>query len=153
MTYFLASIKFIHLLSLAVWIGSIVFFSFIAAPTTFKALPRETAGDVVGKIFPQYYKLGCLCSILALGSLPLISPLKPGRMTCLILMAVGTFSAAFVIGPKVSALKKSLRKGGSDLEKKKHRFSKLHGLSMGLNMFILAAGLVLLFLTALEFPG
>ena len=44
-------IKFLHLLSLSIWVGAMVFFSFVAAPAIFKTLPRETSGDVVGKIF------------------------------------------------------------------------------------------------------
>ena len=41
-------IRFIHLMSLIVWLGGMVFFSFIVAPSIFQALPTETAGDVVG---------------------------------------------------------------------------------------------------------
>ena len=47
--------KFIYILSVCFWIGSIFFFSFFAAPSIFKVLPRETAGNVVSDIFPKYY--------------------------------------------------------------------------------------------------
>lgn len=144
-------LQFIHLLSLVIWIGSIVFFSFIAAPAIFKTLPRETAGDVVGRIFPQYYKVGCVCSVLALGTLPLIAPGATERMASLALMTAVAFYAAFVMGPKVRRLKEELRKVVGNMEQKKRRFSKLHGISMGLNMLVLAMGLVLLFLTAAQF--
>jgi len=40
--------RFLHLFSLVVWQGSIIFFSFFTAPAIFKSLPREEAGDVVG---------------------------------------------------------------------------------------------------------
>jgi len=146
-------LKFTHLLSLSVWVGSMIFFSFMAAPAIFKALPRETAGDVVARIFPQYYKLGCLCSVLALGSLPLISSPDPGRLFCLGGMTALSFYAALVMGPKVRRLKSALRAAEGDIEAKKRQFSKLHGLSMGLNMLVLAMGLVLIFLTSLKFAG
>ncbi|MGH7889857.1 MAG: DUF4149 domain-containing protein, partial [Thermodesulfobacteriota bacterium] len=48
-------LKFLYLLSLAFWIGSIFFFSLFTAPSIFKVLPRETAGELVSHIFPQYY--------------------------------------------------------------------------------------------------
>ena len=60
--------NFIYLLSLVCWIGSIIFFSFNAAPIIFKTLDREKAGEVVGKIFPLYYKLGYICCALILFS-------------------------------------------------------------------------------------
>ena len=144
-------LQFIHLLSLAVWIGSIVFFSFVAAPAIFKTLPRETAGDVVGRIFPQYYKLGYVCGIFALGTLPLISSGAMERAICLVLMTVVTFYSAFMMGPKIRRLKNELRETTENIEQKKRQFSKLHGISMGLNMLVLATGLILLFLTAAQF--
>ena len=49
---------FFHLLALVCWLGSIIFFSFFAAPAVFKALERPQAGDVIGAIFPRNYGLG-----------------------------------------------------------------------------------------------
>jgi putative copper export protein len=47
-------LRFIYLLAIALWIGGMAFFSFVAAPSIFKALPREQAGHVVADIFPKY---------------------------------------------------------------------------------------------------
>ena len=46
-------LRYLLLLALVLWIGGIVFFSFIASPSVFKILPREQAGQVVGDIFPK----------------------------------------------------------------------------------------------------
>ena len=85
-------IRFIHLSSLVVWIGSIVFFSFIAAPCIFKALPRETAGDVVGEIFPKYWLVGYICSIAALLTLAYMSAYEKSvpviKISLLVLMTL-----------------------------------------------------------------
>jgi len=85
-------IRFIHLSSLVVWIGSIVFFSFIAAPGIFKALPRETAGDVVGEIFPKYWLIGYICSIAALLTLAYMSAYEKSvpviKISLLVLMTL-----------------------------------------------------------------
>ena len=66
-------IHFIHLLSLVMWMGSIIFFSFFAAPAVFRLLDRQKAGEVVGAIFPKYYGLGYICSVLAAATL-MLSP-------------------------------------------------------------------------------
>lgn len=46
--------RFVSLVSLAMWIGSIVFFSLLATPTIFRALSRYDAGEVVAAMFPKY---------------------------------------------------------------------------------------------------
>lgn len=150
-------LHFIHFLSVVIWIGSIIFFSFIAAPTIFKTLPRETAGDVVGVIFPQYYKLGCICGALALASLFFLAGASSPdnwRLLTLGLMTLLTFFSAFRIGPKVRKLKADFRalEEGAEREEKQQQFSRLHGFSMILNMIVLLAGLVFLGLTALKQP-
>ncbi|USZ68388.1 DUF4149 domain-containing protein [Halorussus salilacus] len=53
--------------SLGVWLGSIVFFSFVAAPTTFDVL-GDDAGRVVNAIFPKYYSFGAALGVVASGA-------------------------------------------------------------------------------------
>jgi uncharacterized membrane protein len=50
-------LKFLYLAALVVWLGEVVFFSFVAAPAAFRTLPTPEAGRVVGAIFPLYYAL------------------------------------------------------------------------------------------------
>lgn len=52
--------------ALGIWLGSIVFFSFVGAPTTFAVLDREHAGTVVNAIFPRYYLFGIGLGLVAL---------------------------------------------------------------------------------------
>ena len=68
----LLAFNFIYLLSLVCWLGSIIFFSFFVAPVVFKTLDREKAGEIVGIIFPRYYKLGYVCGALILLSFMMI---------------------------------------------------------------------------------
>ena len=51
-------VKWLYLLTLAVWIGSIVFFSFAVAPTVFKTLKPEDAAALIRRIFSKYYLIG-----------------------------------------------------------------------------------------------
>jgi len=43
-------LRFLMLLSLVVWLGGLIFFSFVVAPTLFSVLPtRHLAGSVVSR--------------------------------------------------------------------------------------------------------
>ncbi len=53
--------------ALGIWLGSIVFFSFIGAPTTFDVLDDD-AGRVVNAIFPKYYAFGLGLGFVAFGA-------------------------------------------------------------------------------------
>lgn len=52
--------------SLGMWLGGMVFFSFVGAPTTFDVL-GDDAGQVVNAIFPKYYEFGSILGFTAVG--------------------------------------------------------------------------------------
>ncbi len=143
--------NFIYILSLVIWIGSIVFFSFFTAPVVFKTLDREQAGKMVGVIFPRYYRIGYVCSLLALISLAMnLSVFTDIRLILLTVMALCTFFAGMIVGPKAGRLKKQMKSQGGadkapDLET---QFDKLHSISVRLNGTVLILGLGILWLTA-----
>jgi hypothetical protein len=147
-------IRFIHLSSLVVWIGSIVFFSFIAAPGIFKALPRETAGDVVGEIFPKYWLIGYICSIAALLTLAFMAVYEKRipivKISLLVLMTLITFYSGLAVGSRARDIKAEI-KAVEDPSKKEFlrtEFKSLHLRSVILNIALLILGVVFLFLTA-----
>ncbi|MBI3398230.1 MAG: DUF4149 domain-containing protein [Deltaproteobacteria bacterium] len=147
-------IKFIHLLSLVVWLGGMIFFSFIAAPSIFKMLPRETAGDVVGNIFPKYWMLGYICSITALATLLILSFQEKAypwaRIGLLVLMTALVFYSGKVIGKNATEVKAQIRATEDQAQKESLRlkFKAIHRKSMILNAVILILGMTVLFLTA-----
>ncbi len=143
---------FLHLLALVCWLGSIVFFSFFTAPVLFRTLERQEAGDLIGKIFPNYYRLGYICGGLAL--LTLVS--QPSevmgiKLALLLAMIVCTLFAGLAINPNARAIKERLRVAVLEDEKTslEARFKKLHRLSVQLNATTLFAGLGLLWYTAM----
>jgi uncharacterized membrane protein len=150
----LVILKFIHLLSIVIWIGALVFFSFLAAPSIFKVLPRETAGEVVGHIFPKYWITGYMASILALATLVIISFQQKGlptaRIGILVVMTLVTFYSGLVVGSKARAIKAEI-KGTEEPSKKtelREKFKKVHAVSSVLNLVVIILGLVLVFLTS-----
>jgi uncharacterized membrane protein len=150
----MAIIRFIHLLSLVIWIGGMTFFSFIAAPSIFKALPRETAGDLVGDIFPKYWLMGYICSITSLATIVILSYMERSyslaRVGLLVLMMALSFYSGLVVGSKAREVKAQIRMAddASKKETLKSEFNILHKRSTILNVSILILGLAVIFLTA-----
>jgi uncharacterized membrane protein len=64
----LAVLRSVESLGLGVWVGSILFFSFVAAPTAFRSLDTQDAGLFIRGIFPKYYMFGIICGVLTLAA-------------------------------------------------------------------------------------
>lgn len=147
-------IKSAYSLSIIFWLGSIFFFSFIAAPSIFRVLPRELAGNVVADIFPKYYYISYICGILALISLLLCVsrgylPKNRLNLYCLVLIIImlglSIFSGIY-LRSKVSSVKQEIRSVEQSSEKinvLKKRFGKLHGISAIINLIIFTFGIAL----------
>ena len=48
------------LVLVSIWVGSIIFFSAIIAPTVFKVLDEKSAGLFLRAFFPKYYIFGLI---------------------------------------------------------------------------------------------
>lgn len=144
-------VNFIHLLSLVMWIGSIIFFSFFTAPAIFRLLDRQKAGEVVGAIFPKYYGIGYICSVLAAATL-MLSPrgMEGPPLIFLTIMAACTFYAGLVINPQARNLKQQMQEQPENREALETQFKSLHGWSVRLNGAVLMFGLGLLWTTAMR---
>lgn len=95
--------------ALGMWLGSIVFFSFVGAPTTFAVLDREDAGTVVNAIFPRYYLFGIGLGLVALAAAVGQRVLAPVDAPLLVMLGaigfglVANGSARWVLIPKMEA--------------------------------------------------
>lgn len=149
-------IRFIHLSSLVVWFGSIIFFSFIAAPSIFKVLPRETAGDVVGEIFPKYWLISYICTIASLLTFIYMSAYEKMfpiiKISLLVIMTIATFYSGLAVGSKAREIKAEIKAVEDSAKKESLRteFKSLHLKSVILNIIMLILGVVFIFLTAYD---
>ncbi len=146
-------LNIIFFLALSFWVGSITFMSFIVAPSLFRELPKEVAGEFVSKLFPSYYMLGYICGSLAFLSLLLKGLLdKPFpwfRLLLLLLMLGFTFYAGVKVHPQAHRLKivaKSMEEG-PEKEAKQKEFSSLHKKSVVLNSMVFLVGLIVICIT------
>ena len=155
-----ATLRIVHLLALAIWVGSMVFL-FVTAQALFTALPREVAGRATAAIFPRYYFLGGACAAAAILSSALIG-WRAGswgrvltiEIVLLLVMGGMTIFAGQVILPEAAALRLSLPalEGAPAFDAAKARFASLHGRSMLLNASVLLLGLGLLGMLAARPP-
>jgi uncharacterized membrane protein len=149
-------LRFVYLVSLVFWIGGIAFFSFIAAPSIFHALPREEAGKVVTAIFPKYYWQGIICGVLALATSGVLgartrwSVLLIVRTTLLGVMLVGVLYSVLMLQPKIHAIRAQVDSFESlaPTDPLRLEFGRLHGRSFAVNAAVLLLGIVVLFITA-----
>jgi putative copper export protein len=154
------TLEFIHLAAIAVWMGSLVFFSFVTAPSLFRTLPPEAAGDAVSGIFPLYSHLGVLCGAVgALSALGLarIDERSGNRRRLsammLALMIVLTLYASEVVAPRAADLRARMHAPGLDETERAGRraaFAAVHRRSVGANGVVLLLGTALLVLRARE---
>ena len=149
-------LRFIYLLSLTLWIGGMAFFSFIAAPTAFKVLPRDEAGKLVTEIFPTYYWEGVICGAIAVAT-SLVLGIRTRWSVLLILrtillgvMIVGVLYSVLVLEPQIHGVKEQITsfESLSPTDPLRLEFGRLHGRSFSVNAAVLLLGVIVLFITA-----
>ncbi len=146
------------LLSLVVWIGGLIFFAFVLAPTAFSVLPTtHLAGNVVGRALGKLHWIAIFSGIIYLISSLLYSRLTDGTMhvfaarhILLCLMLALTLISQFGIIPRMDVLRASLGDVGSAPIDNPERiqFDALHVWSTRLEGAVLLLGLVVAYLTA-----
>ncbi len=146
-------VKSVYLLALIVWLGEVVFFSFVAAPAMFRTFPTPEAGRAVGAIFPIYYRLGYACGAVLLGACLLLWGGATARPWWSInaglaaIMLAATLYAGVVIHPRASALRPQIHDATAP-PSVKEEFDRLHRLAVRLNGAVLVCGLAVSVITA-----
>jgi uncharacterized membrane protein len=154
-------LRFLMLLSLVVWIGGLLFFAFVLAPTAFSVLPTShLAGNVVGRALGKLHWIAIISGIIFLASSLLYSRFTNGtahlfaaRHVLLCLMLVLTLVSQFGIIPRMDALRASLgdvRSVPID-NPERVQFDALHVWSTRVEGAVLLLGLVVVYLTASSF--
>lgn len=144
---------FLYLLSLACWLGGMIFFTSVIAPVVFKVLPISEAGKIVSAVFPRYYILGYVSGIIAfILAVYFAVTLAPrlwwslAALGLLIALAL-TFYAGAVVRPKVDAIRTVTEETNPD-PARRSEFDRLHRLSVMLNGGVMVLDLLVLLSTA-----
>jgi hypothetical protein len=148
-------VRFLRILSLSTWIGAILFFSAILAPAAFTLFSTTQAGDLVNLTLGRLHLAGMVCGVVylvvtAVGAKSPAALLRPSALLVLG-MIVLTFISQFWVTGNMEALR---AQSGGHLENLaagdplRASFDRLHQLSVRLEVGVLIAGLVALFLTS-----
>ena len=122
----------------SIWVGSIIFFSAIIAPTVFKVLDEKSAGLFLRAFFPKYYIFGLIIGGLSLVLIFLLNiPVNTMLLALLIVMIALTVTGKLMI-PVINTARDMGETGAS-------RFKKLHTMSVMLNVLTLVVGLIFIF--------
>jgi uncharacterized membrane protein len=151
-------LRFLMLLSLVVWIGGLIFFAFVLAPTAFQVLPStHLAGNLVGRALGKLHWIGIISGLVFLASSLLYSRLTDGtahifamRHVLLCLMLALTFVSQFWIIPRMDTLRAQVGDFASVTIDNPARlqFDALHVWSTRVEGAVLLLGLVVAYLTA-----
>jgi uncharacterized membrane protein len=107
-------LRFLMLLALVVWIGGLIFFAFVVAPTAFSGIlpTRHMAGTFVGRSLDALHWMGIVSAVVFLASSMLYSRMTVGsarpmaaRHLLIVLMLVLTVISQFAISPRMQTLR------------------------------------------------
>ncbi len=154
-------LRYLMLLSLIVWLGGLIFFAFVLAPTAFSVLPsRHLAGTLVGRTLGALHWMGIVSGILFLASSILYSRMTKGtahvfatRHVLICLMLALTMVSQFGIIPRMDSLRASIGEIDSvPLDNPaRMQFDALHVWSTRVESGVFLFGLVVVYLTAASF--
>ncbi len=139
----------VYRLAISFWIGGVAIFTFVLTPILFKAYDRDMAGQIVGTLFPAYFRWGLGCGAAGLLALLLLRarPFMPSLVIISVMLALTAFGA-FYIEPKAAALKREIPSFVTTPKDHPLRkeFSRLHGISAVCNLAVFGGGVALIIL-------
>ena len=123
---------------ISIWIGVIVFFSAIIAPTVFKTLDEKSAGVFLRAFFPKYYLFAIVIGLAALASIMIFNI----EMSNILYIAIVSMTILSIISRFMIPIINNARDMG---EQGKQKFNRLHALSVSLNVITLVIGLFFIY--------
>jgi uncharacterized membrane protein len=154
-------LRFLMLLSLVVWVGGLIFFAFVLAPTAFQVLPNaHLAGNMVGRSLIKLHWIAIISGVVFLLSSLLYSRVSAGaahvfamRHVLICLMLGLTLFSQFWIIPRMDALRAQVGDFANVTLDNPARvqFDALHVWSTRVEGAVLVLGLVVIYSTASAF--
>jgi hypothetical protein len=151
--------KVVFQLAVSLWLGALVTVSFLVAPAVFGALPSETAGTVMGRIFPLYYGFTAATGVVAVAAASWLWRAGVGARTwrvvvpMVVLMLAATCYAGVVVSPRARELRPALHREPVD-PALRAEFDGLHRRAVQLNGAVLLLGVatIVVSATAVRWP-
>jgi len=151
-------VRYLMLLSLVVWIGGLIFFAFVLAPTVFAVLPtRQLAGNVVSRSLGILHWMAISCGVVFAITSMIDSRVVDGvvapfalRNLVIYLMLILTLVGMFGIASRMLVLREQMNPIDAvpHDDARRVEFNRLHVWSTRIESSVLVLGLALLYLTA-----
>ena len=151
-------VRYLMLLSLVIWVGGLIFFSFVLAPTVFAVLPtRQLAGTVVSRSLGIMHWMAITCGVVFAITSMIDSRIVNGvaepfalRNLLIYAMIILTLVGMFGIAPHMLALREQMNPIDAvpHDDARRVEFNRLHHWSTRVEGSVLVLGLALLYLTA-----
>jgi len=143
--------------TLALWVGGIVIFTFLVTPIIFQSFGRDTAGEIVGKLFPYYFPYNLVLSVVALAIFIVFIGIKGNirRKIPIILLSIAVLINLFItfkLHSDIISVKQQIKtfETQSDEYPARNQFRKLHTISAILNILLLIDGSALIILSCIQ---
>lgn len=156
-------LRALMLLCLIVWIGGIIFFAFVLAPTVFTVLPNnELAGNVVNPSLKALHWMGVTAGIVFLVCSLLYNRMKHAQSrtfsashVLVLIMLLFTLVSQLSVIPRMQSLRSSMGviDNVSPSDTRRIEFNRLHVWSTQLESGVLLLGLGVVVLTARRFSA
>ena len=130
-----AMLRFLFVVAVAVWLGTVVSFSFVMLPTIHTFSTPGDATRLLRRLFPRYHLAGIVCGFVALTSVSLArsaDTLPVAEAVRLALPVAGGLACSLIA---YYVLLPRLREAH---DRHPERFTRLHGVSTMLNSTVLA---------------
>jgi len=151
-------VRYLMLLSLVIWIGGLIFFAFVLAPTVFTVLPtRQLAGNVVNRSLTIMHWMGITCGLVfavtsMIDSRVVNGVAQPFALRNLIVYAMLILTVVSMFGVASRMLELRQQMGIIDDVPQDNplrvEFNRLHHWSTRIEISVLVLGLALLYLTS-----
>lgn len=156
-------LRFVMLLALVVWLGGIIFFAFVLAPSVFAVLPtRELAGSVVNRALPILHWVGIASGVIFIAASVMHAKLATGgarplalRNILIVLMLVLTLVSQLGVSRHMSHLRSQMGNIDtvSQTDPRRMEFNRLHAWSTRLEGTVLVLGIGVLYLISRSHPS
>lgn len=137
-------------MAISLWLGGMALYTFLVTPTIFGTRSRDAAGKILEAIFPLYFRYGLALTATAIIARIMAGEAWPGvrRLGGTALLAAAVALTAFQtygLEPRMAAVKQTV--GSFDTTPPENparkEFSRLHGISMALNLLLILDGAAL----------
>ncbi len=154
-------LRLLQLLAIVMWVGGLLFFAFLLAPTAFHVLPVHEAGMVVGAVLRRFHPVGIVCGgvfLLVTAVLFRRAPMRiRGRYEMeLLLVGAMILLTAYLQGKVLPTMERDQVRAGGDVnaaamsDPARMDFDRLHKRSEQVEAVVLLMGLGVVFLLSRE---